>query len=116
MAFATVFCGALFYALWPQAQHAVDVVVVAPPPPPASGMASGSPAASGPPGGALDLPAAWSPAIVVALLVVLGVVAWFVFGRRKGRSTNDTVADMDADTQSRLMREIGPLFTRQLFD
>ena len=149
VAFGAVFCGVLFFALWPQADRPPDVVAIGPTP--ASGAVPAGPA-SAPASAAADAvgaPAAgWSLAIVVALLLLLGVAAWFLLRRRKSKSRpatdtvradedaeafsleletprrpswqNTDIPDLDrpaaADTQARLVREIGPLFTRQLFD
>jgi len=93
VAFAAVFCVVLFYG------HRSPVQV--PPPAPAS--------SAGLPGEALGLPAGgWLPAIAVVVLLILG--AAFLVGRRKGR------LGASSDVQTRRVLEIGPLFTRQLFE
>ena len=171
VAFAIVFCGVLFYELRSLADRPDDVVAVAPTPdsgvapgpaptsstvatvpsPAPAPMAPSAPASSaGLPGDAAALPSGgWSRAIVVALLLILGVAASFLFGRRTGKPATDgnavrteeegdpfsvepstrqsweesiSILDLgrptaaSSDVQSRLVLELGPLFTRQLFD
>jgi len=145
VAFATVFCGVLFYVLLPS-ERPGDVVATATLP--ASGAVPVGPA-SAPASATADAAAApgagWSVAIIVALLLA-GLIARFLFRRRKSKSKpapsavrtdedaeafplepsrrppwqNTDIPDFGrpaaADTQARLVQEIGPLFTRRLFD
>jgi len=98
-----VACGAVFCAVFlfygvRQAGRPGDVIAAASNP----GSAAAIPP---PPLDAFQLPSmGWLPTIVVALFVLSGVVAWYLFGRRKG------------GPNARLVREIGPLFTSKLFD
>jgi hypothetical protein len=132
VAFATVFCGVLFYG------HRSPVLT----PPSAPASSAGLPSeALGPSFGG------WLSVFAVAVLLILGVV---LFRRHKGKpkttdgdavrteedddpfsvepsarqswEENISILDMGApmgassDVQTKLLLEIGPLFTRRLFD
>ena len=146
VAFGAVFCGVLFYALLRADRPGDAVVIAAPPASaavpagPASAPASAVADAVGMPA------AGWALAIIVALLLLAGGVALSLLRRRKSKSLgargtvragegpepssweipphppwqNTDIPDADrpaaAASQARLVQEIGPLFTRRLFD
>ena len=108
VAFATVFCGVLFYGVRPQVDRPDDVVAVVPTP--GTGVASvpastssavasvpapaSAPVAASAPNEALGSPSGgWLSAIAVAVLLILGVVASFLFVRRRGKPKTD--GDLD---------------------
>jgi len=142
LAFATVFCAVLFYGLLPHADRPADVAAIGPPP--ASNAATAGPASAAA-STAVSAASSPAPAIVVALLLLAVAVALFLWHRREHRAkTGSDTAGTDeeveafsletpprpswqntdipdpagsaaADVHARLVREIGPVFTRQLF-